>query len=113
MTFDDELRRALGREEPPPEFAERTMARISDRPAHTSVAQRAAGARRRPAARWLALAVAASLVVAAGAGRFIVRRRAAQEGEHAKRQVELALRITSEKLNEVRAKVEASSRNQF
>jgi hypothetical protein len=69
-----------------------------------------AGPRRRP---WPYLAAAASLVVAAGAGQIFLSWRAVQEGERAKRQVVLALRITSDKLHEVRAKVESAGRNQF
>jgi hypothetical protein len=113
MSFDDELRRVLRREKPPPGFAERTLARISQGSLRTGVPQPASRAGNRRSVRWLAVGAAASLVIVAGASRFFVRWRAAQEGERAKRQVELALRVTSETLNEVRAKVAAISRNEF
>lgn len=76
-----QLRAALSRKEPPPGFAQRTLA---------------LAALRRPVRAWVSLALAAALLISfAAAGVHRVRERRAQE---AKQQLMLALRITSEKL---------------
>jgi len=82
--LEDRLRRAFEREEPPAGFAERVIART-----------RAA----RTPPRWLAAAAAALVLTAAGyAYRW-------HEGQRAKREVLLALRITSAKLTHIQAQV--------
>jgi type VI protein secretion system component VasF len=84
--LDDELKRAFEREQPPPDFAARTIAR----------------ARRRPGLafpRW-AVAAAAALVIA-GAG-YGYRWR---QGEAAKDQVLLAFRITAGKVSQIQLQV--------
>ena len=76
-----QLRAALSRQEPPPGFAQRTIERT----------------RRRPVRTWAPLALAATLLVAfsaAGIHRVTEQRRA----EETKRQLMLALEITSQKL---------------
>jgi len=95
--LEDELRAALHTEEPPAGFAERILALAAERE------------RRRERSLWFqfknsfavhrlrwAAAVAAIVVVASGVGLHVQEQRRA-EGEAAKRQVMLALRITSEK----------------
>lgn len=96
MSFDTELGRALRRKEPPPGFAARALAQI------------AVTRRRKPApARWIAVAlgIAASLVMTIAGVRFYVHRQEVREAERVTREVEIALRITSEKLNEVQLKI--------
>jgi hypothetical protein len=105
MTFEDQLRDALRPLDPGPRFAERVMAGIESGtpvqelaatvPGHSS----AAGVSR--AARWVGLALAASmtLVTAAGLGFLETQRRA--DGERARQQVLTALRVASDQLNEV------------
>ena len=89
--LDDELKIALRREEPPPGFAERVLARVdSHRP-------------RRP---WWAAAIAAAVMLAAGV-EFEHQRRLRAEGELAKERVMLALQITSSKLQFVKEKIHA------
>ena len=78
-----QLRAALRRQEPPPDFAARTIA----------LAQPS----RRPIRAWMPLAMAATLLItfaAAGIQHVQEQRRA----DDAKRQLMLALEITSEKL---------------
>ena len=103
MNFDDELRAALKRREPPDGFVERVLAR-----AQSPVAARRPSWRerwgwwlipgRRPA--WItAGVVAAMLLVTSG-----VEYRRRRQGELAKQQVMLALEIAGSKLNYVQKK---------
>jgi hypothetical protein len=85
--LEDELRQALRRREPPAGFAERVLAHARQRE------------KRRPYLfhwRWLAAATAL-IIVAAGLHLFEEGRRRI-EGERAKAQVMLALRVTGSKL---------------
>lgn len=98
--MDQELRQALRRAEPSPGFADRVVARLPGLDEARVPALRKSGGR-----RWLALALAASLVAAIGAGWVQSARRA--EADQARQEVELALRITTEKLLLVQSKVQA------
>jgi hypothetical protein len=97
--LDDELRQALRRQVPPPGFAERVLARVESRER----------ARRRwwlpPRMTWAA-ALAATLLIVTGV-EFEHQRRLRAEGERAKEQVMLALRITGSKLQFVKEKIHA------
>ena len=87
--LDDELKIALGREEPPPGFAERVLA----------------GAHHRRSARpWWPAAIAATVLLAAGV-EFEHQRRLRAEGERARQQVMLALQITGRKLQFIKEKI--------
>ena len=106
MTMDEELRRALRRAEPSPGFTKRTMARIASEGQRET---RGGGRSWRPSVtRWLGAAVAASIVIASGAGWYQVSQRAA-DAERARHDVELALRITTEKLQEVQTRIQAKA----
>ncbi|HTT64088.1 MAG TPA: hypothetical protein VMG35_19690 [Bryobacteraceae bacterium] len=92
MNLEDELRTALRRRDPSPDFAARVLARVQAEPV-----RRASGAWR----RWVA-AVAACLMLtvgAAGGYRYY-------EGQRAKAQVMLAMRIAAGKLNKAHKKVQ-------
>ena len=91
MNLEDELRSALRRKEPSPEFTERVLARVGSVPARRAP---------RPWVRWVA-AMAASVLLAAGAIEYRQYR-----GEHARSQVLLALRIAGGKLNKAQKKVQ-------
>jgi hypothetical protein len=100
---DDGLRNALRRVEPPAGFAERVMERA--RKGNVSLAGHgpawsAAGG---SVARWAAAAVLAVAVTGGVWYRAELRRQA--EGEAARRQVLLSLRIAGAKLQQVQAKV--------
>ena len=86
--FEDDLRKALRRAEPPAGFAKRVL----DRTGPSSSTPRAA--------KWLAAAMAACLLLAAG--RFEYRQ---YEGRKAKRELLLALEITGNKLSIAQGKV--------
>jgi UDP-N-acetylmuramyl pentapeptide synthase len=89
--LDDELKNALQREEPPPGFAGRVLARVEARQS------------RRP---WWAAAIAAAVLLAAGV-EFEHQRRLRAEGEQAKERVMLALQITGSKLQVIKEKINA------
>lgn len=90
--FEDELRQALRREEPPAGFVERTLAR--------------AARENRPPRRAFRLpysvaAMAASLALVVGGHQYHEYRR----GQQAKEQLMLALQITSSQLTQVQNKI--------
>lgn len=93
--FDRDLSDALKRQDPPSGFAERVMARTSERherPRFFSMW------------RWAA-AVAAVLVLMSGI--FIYRERVRQlEGEKAKEEMMYALRLTGSKLRDIKVHLE-------
>jgi hypothetical protein len=103
--LEDELRNAMRREDAPPGFAARVMARIDAAPARRHVFHL-------PAFRWAAAAVAAMLLLAAGIG-YERQRTARMEGERAKEQVMLALRITGSKLQFVKEKIREMDSRQY
>ena len=91
MNLEDELKSALRRKEPSPEFTERMLARVGGVPARRAP---------RPWVRWVA-AMAASILLAAGAMGYRQYR-----GDRARSQVLLALRIAGGKLNKAQKKVQ-------
>lgn len=123
--FDEELKLALRREEPSPDFADRVMARIAELQKQEKPREKTDWLRRLaeffqpPQMKWMKWATAgamAVLLVIAGFGwlrhRETERMRLAEivEGERAKEQVMLAMRIASAKLNVAQKKVhEAAS----
>lgn len=93
---EDDLRRALRRESPAPGFASRVLQRI-DREAQPRSSRR----------WWRAVAASVTLTALVGSGvAYQDHQRRVREGEQAKEQVLLALRIAGEKVryaqNEVR-----------
>ena len=81
----------MRRREPSPDFAERVVARVSAAPVRRAS---------RPRVRWVA-AMAATLVLAAGGLEY-----RHYQGERAKSQVLLAVRIAGSKLNKAQKKVQ-------
>lgn len=96
MKLEDELRNALRRQDPPAGFAERVIQQAG--PARANF--RPAPPKRRPLLWWPAFAAAAAAVVFS----ISVENRHREE-EEAGRQAIVALRIASQKLNQVRDKV--------
>ena len=93
MNLEDELRSALRRREPSPEFTEQVLARVSAAPARRTPRLS------QPWVRWMA-AVAAALLLTVGDLEY-----RHYQGERAKDQVLLAVRIAGSKLNKAQKKV--------
>ncbi len=91
MNLDDELKSALRRSEPSPDFAARVLARVAGAPVCAA---------RQPWIRWAA-PIAAALILAAGGIEY-----RQYQGERAKAQVMLAMRIAGSKLNKAQKKVQ-------
>jgi hypothetical protein len=114
--FDDELKNALRREEPSPDFTDRVMARVAElkrekQGEKTGWMRRLAEFFQPPQMKWAMAGAMAVVLLIAGFGvhrtRENERRRLAEiaEGEQAKEQVMLAMRIASAKLNVAQKKV--------
>jgi hypothetical protein len=115
--FDEELKMALRREEPSTDFTDRVMARVAELQKREKPGEEAGWLRRLveffqpPQMKWAMAGAMAVLLVIAGFGvhhrRENERRRLAEiaEGERAKEQVMLAMRIVSAKLNVAQKKV--------
>ena len=99
---DDDLRTALTRESPPEGFAERVLAR-----------SRQLDAGRRRTIDWLWSAVAAAVVVVAAGSAVYERQARLIEGERAKQDVLLALRVTGEKLRNAQMQVQETQQRRL
>lgn len=116
--FDDELKSALRRQEPPHGFANRVLARVEEqrsrqiKPAWPdSWLKIFAQPLRTPVLRWAALAaVCAALVLGGVHYRNVQRERA--RGEAAKERLLLALRIAGNKLQLARTRVDQINSDQ-
>ncbi len=95
--FDDELKRALERMEPPEGFTERVLARVAAERRRPSFRERLAAWLTGPRLQW-AVAGALCLLIVAGVGYQRHAERQA-EGERAKEQVMLALQITAHEIH--------------
>lgn len=115
--LEDELRSALRREQPPADFTDRVMARIAQLPARQEKERSSDGWLKRLAGffqphrmKWAMAGAMACLLAFAGIGvsRYREHQRAIEtaEGEKAKEQVMLAMRIASTKLNVAQKKVQ-------
>ncbi len=102
--LEQELRSALHRDDAPEGFAERVLARANAQASRPGLWERIVQSVHLPALRF---ATAAVLVIAAVGGSVEYRHYQQQkrEGEQAKQQLLLALRITGSKLQYVQAKV--------
>jgi hypothetical protein len=114
--LDDELKWALRRREPSPDFAERVLARIALQEATPVPARRSWWRALLPRAdsfhvgrskmRWAVVGALTCLLAATiGIQRYRVNQRTRAEGEMARAQVMLALQIASAKLNVAQRKV--------
>jgi len=118
--LDEELRSALRRLEPPPDFAKRVLARI-EAGRHPKAGWGRArltswmASFRLPRVarlRWIAAGALACLLAVIGSVEYWRYRRARTEGEMARQQVILALHIASDKLNGALSEVKRVDRRQ-
>ena len=100
--FEDELKSALKRRKPRPDFADRVMSQLP------------ATRRRGWTHSWMA-AAAAGLISLLGVSAYEYQRseRKRHEGEQAKAELVFALELASEKLQHTRAKVLKNSQDQL
>jgi hypothetical protein len=115
--FDDELKSALRRQDPPQGFADRVLARAAEqgtrevKPARREWLKIFAQPLRWPVLRWAAVAaVSAALVLGGVHYRNVQRERA--RGEAAKERLLLALRIAGNKLQLARTRVDQINSDQ-
>jgi hypothetical protein len=115
MNLDDELRRALKRQPPSPDFADRVLARIARGDVEGGRGKgeggrgtAEGGKPARPALRWLAAAAALILVVGGSVG-YYAHQQSAAEAERVKAEIRLALQITSEKIAMVQLRLSPGS----
>jgi hypothetical protein len=97
--IDDELRTTLRRVDPPHGFADRVRARVKPNEPSAATPQLSR------LTLSLRLAMAATLVVAAGGGVWYRQEQRRTQGEEAKRQVLLSLNIAGSKLRAIEMKV--------
>jgi|SRR4051812_41667180 hypothetical protein len=100
MNIDDELHQALRRESPPDGFRDRVMQRIT---ATADVPQK------RTSSRWRVAAAVMLLTTGTIGGITMHHIERQREGERAREQVMLALRIAGKKVNYVRDTLKGTS----
>ena len=108
--FEDELRNALRREEPPEGFAARVLARAAAEPERRSVWARIMDWFRMPMVARTVMAAGLCLMVVAGV-QYEQQRRERIRGEAAKQRLLVALRVTGSSLRAVHDKVRELNAN--
>lgn len=96
--FEDQLKRALGRVEPPPDFTQKVLERLAREAASPPPR------RHLFAGRWMAAAAAAVLL--AGSGVLYQHHERELQGEAAKQQLLIALHIAGAKLQQAQQHVQ-------
>lgn len=103
--LDDALRESLRKEDPGPDFTRQVLARAAAaRPVKPGWWRALMSGFRPPLVRWAAAGLLACAVLAAGL-QYHSQQRVRAEGEAAKQQLVLALRIAGTKLHTAQAKV--------
>jgi hypothetical protein len=104
--LEEDLKMALRRTEPPEGFAKRVLMRAkSPAPPEPSWWERLAVLLRPPRVQWVALSVVASILIPVAGVQYRQERRYRVEGEKAKEQLVLAVRVAGGKLHHVQQKV--------
>ena len=97
--IEAQLRGALRPVEPSDEFSRKLLARVMAAGAAPRKPRRLKERAARPLVWWLSACVAACLIMAVGVQQHLQQQRLRQTGLEARREVEEALRVTSQKLN--------------
>jgi hypothetical protein len=108
MNLDDDLRRALKRQPPSPDFTDRVLVRIVRSNVEGGRGKGEGGWPGIPALRRLATAAALTLVVA-GSVQYYVYQRSVAQAERVKAEIRVALQITSEKIAMVQLRLRPGS----
>ena len=108
--FEEELKNALLRHEPPDGFADRVLARTAKQARGPHGRRNWWGVFTLPVLRWAAVAAVSAALIIGGLHYHNVQRERA-EGEAAKDQLMLALRIAGSKLQLARSKVQQINDN--
>jgi hypothetical protein len=104
--FEEELKRALRRSDPPESFRERVLARVAAEQ-QQSISRRVVSIWHRPMLRWAAVAAIVLFGVGGLSYRAHEQRLEEASGRAAKQQVMLALRITGSKLRVAQKRVKS------
>jgi hypothetical protein len=103
--LEDDLRMALRRAEPPEDFTDRVLARLSSLAAEPAWWERLAVLLRPPRVQWVALSVIVSIMIPAAGVEYRRQKQYRAEGEAAKAQLVFAVRVAGSKLHHVQKKV--------
>ena len=107
MNLEDDLRRALKRTDPPPDFASRVLTRVERETARPRTGGRIVTPM--PMRHWLAAAATLALVAVGGA-RYYEHQQQVAQAERIQADIMLAMQITSETLTRVQEKLQEHSR---
>lgn len=107
--LEDQLKTALGRKEPAEDFAARVLQRVAQ-PAPRSWFDSFVTLLRPPRLQWVAASVAVSLVVPFAAREYRHEREVRVQGQMAKQQLMLAMRIAGTELHHAQQEVQRMSR---
>jgi hypothetical protein len=107
--LEDELKSALGRKEPAGDFTAKVLQRIAQ-PAPRSRFDELIVLLRPPRLQWVAASLAISLIVPFAALEYRQQRQIRAQGEAAKQQLILAMRIAGTELHHARQEVQRMSR---
>jgi|ERR1700720_3358977 hypothetical protein len=97
--FESELRAALRPVEPSAEFSRKLLANVTAGEAAPRKPRKLGPGAGRPLVWWFTASLAACLIMAVGIQQHQQQQRLRQTGLEARREVEQALRLTSQKLN--------------
>jgi hypothetical protein len=102
--LEEDLKMALRREEPPPDLADRVLARLSQ-PQEPSWRERLSVLMRPPRLQWVAVTVMVSVLLPTAALQYRKERQYQAEGERAKQQLLFAVHVAGSRLHQAQKKV--------
>jgi hypothetical protein len=102
--LEEDLKMALRRGEPPADFTDRVLARLSQ-PPEPSWRERLSVLMRPPRLQWVAITVMVSVLLPTAALQYHKEQQYQAEGERAKQQLLFAVRIAGSRLHQAQKKV--------
>ena len=103
--LEEDLKRALRREEPPADFADRVLARLNRPAPEPSWWERFSVLMRPPRLQWVALCLIVSVILPVATMQYHKEQQYRAEGERAKAQLLFAVRMAGSKLHQAQRKV--------